>query len=521
MLGSFQAGISGLYLSQKGLQVTGQNLANVNTSGYARQRVEQNENRPRYIGNTGQAKLFVGKGVDITTIRQIRDEWMDASYRQSNSKYAFSSKQYSVIGEIETILAGSDEIGFSNTLAQLFKGMNNLSQNPDSLEARANFIESAALLVKDANYIMDQFTNSQKELNREVIATTERANDIIKDIFNLNKEIAKYELNGDNANDLRDQRNLLVDELSGIARIEVTPLGNDPSKIQIRMGGRELYTTATYETMELKQTVPGSSFLYPVWKDSQDPVFRTNKPIDNVTNDGGYLKSLLYTRGDSTADYTSEDKDVARFVLPSMQKKFDTLINGIVTMINDMVAPQSRQNGPYGLDESQYVEIFSRKKMDRYDASGNYIAEDPLDPQTLYSTKNLVINPEVYSDYNKICISSSGYPGDNTLMEEMIGKWREANMTYTDGRPAVDFSNYFTDLITEIGTIGNEAAAFAENQYTQMLQIDSKKQQIMGVSMDEEMTNLIRYQHSYNAAARLIKTQDSLIESLFAAVGIR
>jgi len=501
---------SGLYVSQKGLQVTGQNISNVNTTGYTRQQVTIQEKR---CINVGTSSMQIGTGADVDEIRQIRDQFLDTSYRTEFGRYNFYEQQYNAITEIENIFASDSEEGFGSTLSNYWSSLNELSKNPEGLETRATLVQNAVLLVSEANKISEQLYDYQTNLNTKIKETINNINGIAKEIYNLNGKISLNEMSGDHANDYRDQRNKLVDELSGL--IQISYKEKSDGKLEILAEGYPLVSSSSISKMEYAQVSSMSPLIKAVWQESKRDVINTDKVIDSISgNDSGQLKSLMYLRGEEEANWTTPEADMKNFTIPKIQKQFDTLVHNIVTMINDIIAPQSGVGGPTGLDGSQNIEIFSRKNVERYDASGNYIPEDPLDPKTLYTSRNIKINPKIVTDYNKICLSSNGDYGDNSVVEQIISKWDEEVITLNDGELELNYNDYYSQFITQIGTKGNEAIQYAENQEVLVNQIENKRNEIAGVSIDEEMTNIMKYQHAYNASAKVVTMIDGMLDTI-------
>ncbi|HAN10043.1 MAG TPA: flagellar hook-associated protein FlgK [Clostridiales bacterium] len=501
---------SGLYVSQKGLQVTGQNISNVSTAGYTRQQVTIQEKKCINIGTT---TMQVGTGADVDEIRQIRDQFLDASYRTEFGRYSFYEQQYNAITEIENIFSSDSDEGFGSTLSNYWSSLNELSKNPEGLETRASFVQNAVLLVSEANKISEQLYEYQTNLNTKIKETIKSINGITKEIYNLNEKISLNEMSGDHANDYRDQRNLLVDQLSGL--IQISYKEKPDGKIEILAEGYPLITSSSTSIMEYAQVSPMSPLIKAVWQESKRDVINTDKVIDSLNgNDSGQLKSLMYLRGEGEANWTTNEADIENFTIPKIQKQFDTLVHDIVTMVNDIIAPQSGVGGPTGLDGSQNIEIFSRKNVDRYDSSGVYIPEDALNPKTLYTSRNIEINSKIVTDYNKICLSANGDVGDNSIVEEIISRWDEDRITLNNGELKLNYSDYYSQFITEIGTKGNESIQYAENQEVLVNQIENKRNEIAGVSIDEEMTNIMKYQHAYNASARVVTMIDGMLDTI-------
>ncbi|WP_341878317.1 flagellar hook-associated protein FlgK [Defluviitalea saccharophila] len=535
-MASLSRAISGLNASQMGLNVTGHNLTNVNTPGYVRQQVLQNDSFYMTIGRNGNDLLSIGFGVDITEIRQIRDSFLDRNYRTEIGGYQFYNAKQSTILEVESILGEINGESLSEVMTDFWRQTNKLATAPDGLDERKAFIQSASVFIDKVNHIANQLNSYQFDLNNQVIDTVQTINSLSVQIRDLNEEIARYEINGDHANDLRDKRNNILDELAGLIDIQYSE--DATGRVQVKAEGHLLVHGKFVNKMKLVQTQPMSPFVKPVWEDTGEDVIKMNREITSGSrNDIGKLKGLLLSRGNAPANYatdwseitlndnkTSEDEGNC-YLIPKIQKEFDTLIHSIVTTINDILAPtdQTDPNAPMGQDtaKTKFMELFSRKSVTRYDTTQNYIAEDPNDPNTLYSAGNLVINPALLNDggYNLLPLSRTGDVGDDSVVQEILSAW-DAEKTKIGNNHSLNFQDYYAEFVTRIGTEGNEVIQRVQDKQTVVNHVDNLRNSMSAVSMDEEMSNMMKYQHAYNASARVVNAVDSMIDTIVNRMGV-
>lgn len=522
MIANFSAAVTGLEMAQRALQVTGQNITNVNTEGYVRRRAEFVDSHSAKIGMSGTSAMQVGAGVDIRCIRQIRNTLLDQSYRDDNSKYNYYKKEYEVYKEVEELMINSTDL--CGALDDLYGAISTLSTDPSSVSAKAQLVVTAQNFVYEAQYISEQLSDMQSAINEQINDEVNKANNLIQEIFYLNENIAKLEISEDEASDLRDQRNVALDNLSAIIPITVTE--QDNGKVQIYTCGRDLYTVGTYETMYVKATGTADGFITPMWLKAGDEVVKMERPIseDACFQDGGTLKGLLMARGNVQPNYTTSDKDTELYTIPRIKKQLDKLVNSVVTTINEAFAPKSHVDGPYGADGSQYVELFSRKSMDRYslvDGVYRYNEEDPENYDSLYTVENLVVNPYLLkqSNYNSLCTSKSGEEGDNSLLHELLQGFNTKSIVSSKGN-LMTYSNFAVDFLSDLANKSGTSKSNMEHNQTLCDAVDQERQDVDGVSMDEELSSLIRFQHSYSASARVINTLDSMIQTVIMSMGV-
>jgi len=640
-MSSLGIAISGLHAAQTGLSVTGHNLANVDTVGFVRQQALQNDFFSNKIGSNGLMQL--GLGTDISEIRQIRDKFLDISYREEISKTMFYDVKYSAGAEIDRMLGETEgSYKFQSVLTDLWDAMNELSIDPKGVETRGEFISTAVTFIDKANDMFDGLYNLQTNLNEQVIQTVHRINQLLYSINELNGRIGEAEASGDNANDYRDLRNNDLDELAGLMKIDYKERAN--GVVDVMSEGNELVVNGLVNRLGLRYTGPKSDFVEPVFTHSKeilayDPTGQNAKALysynTNVSsangNDYGKLRGLIVARGLLPANYATPEMalaavtpppDAATFpaetqyateyaafmsglyqtylddlaaynknpqkatrptppefiysnvppladpalvaayggytagfptaaeqaeqyavhedlyrkqqfnlnscLIPKMQVQIDTLVHSIVTLINDTFAPSATNapndpNAPFGMDNSQHTEIFVRgtyKYAERYDAAGNLIPEDKSEYYSLYTIGNIKVNPILLntSGYDKIATSRYGDESDATIVLDLLEKWKSGFIGVGD-MEKLSVDGFYRQLVSLHSTETNEAKNFVEKQVELVQQVDGKRKQISGVSMDEEMKNMMIYQHAYNAAARIVNVIDSMIDKIVNGTG--
>lgn len=565
--------VSGLNTAQKGLQVTAHNISNVNTTGYIRQQLLQHESSYLNIGSAGRL-LQVGLGVSATEIRQIRDELADRRYRTENATLNFYQTQNASIQEIESILDEPYGETLSTMLSSLWSQAQKLNTNPDGVEERLSFIQSANVLIQKANHISNSFVTYQDNLNKEVIKSVDRINQIFEGIYEYNEKIALSEINGDNANDYRDKRNLLLDELSGYMEIDYYEEAD--SRIVLKAQGRIAIDKQFVTRIELAQTKEGSPFVKPIWSNTKEDVFKFDATISPAKeNDTGRLKALMLIRGEEyvqpdqlgtdingdleVVKYGTTWQDIAlndnysvdmsgnSYQVPKLHKKMNELINEIVSMTNTLFDGQG-----IGIHEGlDGVPVFVPIQTPAdYPYTGFAEPTDPTDPNykndynqyiseyktylqeinTYLVPGNIKINPKLLENggYNRLgtvdpTVLDQGNNSKVTAFLEAWGTERDwpqntSNSTVSDvTRPyakRVDIMGFYAEFVTDIGLEGSSYKSKTSEKQTTVMNIDNERQAMGGVSQDEEFTSMLKYQYAYNASARMITMLDGMLETI-------
>lgn len=343
-LSSLTKAVSGLTAAQKGLQVTGHNISNANTKGYIRQQLLQSDSAYLTIGKNGGYSMQVGLGVTPDEIRQIRDELADKRLRTENSVLCYYQKLNGAVADIESIFDEPYGDTISDFLNSFWSQTQKLSASADGVEERQSFISSAKVLMSKINEVSNSLSNYQDKLNSDITSSVKRVNQIFEDIRTYNEKISKAEALGDNANDYRDQRNLLLDELSNYG--DISYFEEADGQVQVKFEGHTVINKGFEIKIELSD-IKGSPYSKPTWSDSKDDVFDL-KSISSASqgNDSGSIKAMLIARGDNVVTGSTTWDDIAlndnfsvevtgnAYVIPKIQKMLGEFTNQLVELVN-------------------------------------------------------------------------------------------------------------------------------------------------------------------------------------------
>ncbi len=563
-------GVSGLNVSQAALNTTSHNLANVDTKGFVRQQVLLTDSSYIKIGESYSSSMLKGLGADFASIKQVRDIFLDKAYRQEIGRQAFYDAQYESVNEVESLFGELEGEAFQNVLGDFWTALQELAKEPDSIVARASLIETSVTFMERADNISKQLNDYQINLNTKIRDQIKRINEIGDEIKALNIKIRQFESNGvENANDLRDQRNNLLDELGKYANI--TYKEDTKGVVNVNLEGVPFVTEDLVHHMEAVRVSEETEMLKPVWTSYGGmDVYNLDKAYSSESNtDIGYLKGLLTARGSEKANYKdipirenyeSEslynqaildyNNTINNSVIMTVQAQFDQLIHGITTTINDILSPNKevtlsdgtkikildQDKAPVGMDENKTMgeALFNRKSMPRYSEEQEieilnedgtyetilariYNEEDKNDNYSLFTLGEIEVNPEILKNYAYIPLSNNSGSGDYDIdtAKQLLSAWQESFATLSPNTlTSNNFSDYYTAFISEIANRGEQLNTISSNQVSMVESINNQRMQVTGVSSDEELTNLIKYQHAYNASARYVNVVSQMLEDL-------
>lgn len=559
LMGSIYVGSSGLQTSNNALNTAAHNLSNIETAGYTRQQILQGNKFYNKIGIASVSDMQVGIGVDYTKCRQVRDEFLDASYRKENGRCSFYEICSESTGEIETLLGEMEGASFKESLAKLWTSVQELQKDPSSSITQGVFISTCAQFLERASAVSAGLNNYQQNLNSRVTGMVEDINTITDKIFDLNNKIQKYEIGVEEANDFRDQRNYLLDQLS--SKISIKTVENVNGGVEIYAEGSPLLIGDTVTHLEV---VPNDDGFYDVtWGPLYDyqPVFNFHQTVSSELNtDIGELKSLLFARGDHVANYSDlEKKDpngvvpdeeyaysyynngtkdtndipIASSIVMNAQGQFDRLIHNMVTAINNVIC----DNAEYS-DGTTSFEVFTRLGTERYaydavSGKNKYVVENadnsPSDVSTMYTISNIKINPDLLKqptlnkfikddksvDFEKATKLMEIFAGTGKVMD--LNKGVEIDAAWTINPNLNSKFGYIAFYDSVVGSMANVGSVYNSIVSSQNVTVDSledSRQQVLGVSSEEELQNIIKFQNAYNASSRYINVINEMLEHI-------
>ncbi|WP_239615866.1 flagellar hook-associated protein FlgK [Cohnella mopanensis] len=492
-----------LFTEQALINTTGHNIANANTPGYSRQRVNLVASRPIEAPGMMRSNIpgQLGTGVEFTSITRIREQFLDDQFRNANRSLGDAKIQADTLSKLETIFNEPSDSGIRTVMDNFWKSWTDLAKDPESITGRKIVRENALALVDAFNETSKHLTDLENDLTTNIDVKADEINSITDSIANLNFEIRRLEAYGDNPNDLRDQRDYLVDQLSNIVNVTVT---NTPEGYAINTGGINL--------------VEGNAAT-PVNGLALVTEFGTGGLM------GGEVAGLITSRDKYVADYKEQLDAMA-----------NTLVNGDIDitipagstylgtkLANDLPVTVQGINGLHKLgylfNSPPALPILAG---DFFTSSGG-----PITAESLRLSADIASDPMQIATsmrVENIDGSDETVKGNNTLANFMAGlKGTSIKFTLTstgNGIAEGTIDAFYASMLGQLGVQSQAATRLATNQQDIVTQVDSRRQSTSGVSLDEEMSDLIKYQHAYSAAARFMTTVDETLDKIINGMGI-
>lgn len=545
LFGNLYIGTSGLQTSQNALNTVAHNLSNVSTEGYTRQQVAQADRTYQTISVDSKAvsNKQTGLGTYYSQTRQVRDYFLDQTYREETGRLSFYQVSYSALNEVEDLLGELNGESFNESLNDLWEAVQELAKEPSSTVNQGLLVQRASQFLERAQAVYQDLSDFQDNLNEQVKGNVERVNEIADRIYELNNSIIKIEIGGyEHANDLRDERNSLLDELGSLIHIDYSE--DVDGAVLIKAEGHQLVTRSSVQEIGL-YTDADTGFYTPYWvMDAGTSTLADGTVVPDLSNskvfdptqtiasdrdtDIGMIKAQLLARGDHRANYTDLDADtynetVSQSIIMNVQAEFDQLVHSVATKVNEALASAADADNGYMVDEDgNPLQLFQKITTSGYDEDGNYIEEDatPGEESSLYTIENMVINPDLKKEATLLGFvkpdGKEDYATAQLLQEVFTTEAYTLNPNVTNTTDLIDF---YSNIVTQVAYSGSVYKSVYDNQNTTVESTESARQQVVGVSDDEELSNMIKFQNAYNASSRYINVINEMLEHIINTLG--
>ena len=443
------ASLSALFAAQAGMATTGHNIANANTPGFSRQDVTFAARRPDILPYGA-----LGRGVEIQGIRRMQDEFLLNNLRVQSSRLSSYASVDTALYEVEAILGSVDNDHLGNAMNEFFAAWNTLATPPFAESNKYNVVAQAESLVRDFHAINDSLDDLEANIEDNIQLEIGGLNSLLTSVAEMNEQIMAAESNGEPANDLRDQRDLLINQISEIA--EVSVLERDDGTKDIILAGRTLVARGSVTHFESNYVKTANGYKMTIV---------TQGHSNAVNLSPGRLEGLMNSR------------DVH---IQQTRDNLDAVARQLIREVNELHV-QGRTSGSSGLA------FFSGDSMHTIGVS------------EAIQANNLLVAAGRTTD-----------EGDNTIAEAIAHLANES----VDGPGEITIGDQYRSLLPTVASQRSSFEFLVENQQNVVESLKTKMASVSGVSLDEEGANMVRYQNSYNAAAKIISTVQEMYDTL-------
>lgn len=474
LLSALSAGKTSLRTSQKAVEIAGNNIANVNTPGYSRQVAVFQP-----VPSLELRGFFIGQGVNINNIAREHDVFLTRQIHDKSGTLGEESARLAPMAELERIFSVAEN-NLATEIDRFFDSWKELSTNPSGQTERQIVLQRGDLLARSFEDAVTSLTGAQRNINASVESKVTGVNPVLREIADLNLRISTLEISGQTANSDRDRRDMLLEDLSkqlGVTYYE------EKGQVSVQLPGGLPLVQGT-QAMSIETQMDSALNLQLVLRTGP------NTTTDLSTNMlGGEFKGLLSVRDE---------------FIPQRMEELDHLAYSLAYQVNDLHRAGTDLDGQAGLD-------FFIATPDPPGAAPNPPAV-PLAAHEKGFAKSLAV---ALSDTRQVAAAQGGVPGD-----PLIGDNRNAltlasladNLQAVDGNDS--FIGYFSKITSKVGTEASRGALAARGMEDAMVQIKNMRDATVGVSLEEEMIDLIQFQKGFEASAKFLAVVDELMESI-------
>ncbi|GAB3356599.1 flagellar hook-associated protein FlgK [Modestobacter lapidis] len=470
---ALNAASTALWAAQRGLDVTGQNVANVNTVGYSRQRAELQSIGGSTVPAIHAVSDGTGGGVSADTVIRIRDAFMEGRAQVEGANSARLTAESEALGQIEMAFREPGTTGIQSMLSEMWSGWSDVVNHPEDLAARSQLLQRSETLVAGLNTTRAALDQQWEQTRAGLDTLVADVNAAIGSIATLNQSITRATQAGLPANELADKRDVLVLQLAEQVGATSTP-GPDGS-VNVAVGG----TTVVSGNSVIKLAVSGTS----------DPDAATAGDPRIITAPGGTTVRVGGT-AEGQANALSD-------LIPTYRRQLDGVAATLATTLNGAQAGPDPANGELA-----------------YDLAGNpgkpLLTTSDGGPVTAKNLQVAITDP--------VGIAAALLGRDGAGNPSLDGG--NADRVYQLRLSTTGVDAQYRENIVGLGVVAGVATRNLEIQGVITNQVEGARDSVAGVSLDEEMTNMLSFQHAYSAAARMITAIDEALDTLINRTGL-
>ena len=558
--------VGGINTNRLSLDTVGHNISNASTTGYSRQSVNQAATNAQEVYSIYGTQL-VGTGVDSLSITRARNIYADKQYWKENGDNSYYTAQQTNYSKLEAIFNDSDDTGVENAMTKFYKAWSEVSTSASTSTTRQTVIDAGSTfadrLSTASKQVQQQITSNYDDIKLNVT----KVNTITDQIVALNKNIASLESTGANANDLRDQRDNLVDTLSGYVNTNVYQEAN--GMYTIVSNGASLVSGISKLNLKVSDATPNSQYGindYSIQIQETGTTFtagsgtlqaevdaiKTDKEyIDKLANMAGFMMTTLNDQhkagygmngstidktktdinfyGDNDTTYTWDDKNQAVVATT----KTGTVENLTGVQIINAMTVNSKLTGS---DGANYLAVTGNTvknvttNTEEVTAAGNdsYVLSPTVDTATNTRTATMIkYATDSAGKITKTTTTTTYEPnntgdGSNAVLLSALFNSTKANTVNTAGTRSIgdiSLNSYYNASVTNLGSLSEAMNSKVSAQGDIMTQVESWRSSTSGVNWNEELTNMIKFQQGFSACSRCLTTMDEMLDKLVNSTG--
>jgi len=511
LFGTLGTATSGITANQVALQTTAHNIANTNTDGYSRQRVHMTTKPPYVIAGTGT----IGTGVNVTGVERVVDDFVRSQIREANSKYTYNTQKSDTLGQLEDILHEPSEDGVIKSLNTLTDSWQKLAENPE-------LGTSKTLVVENANSFADsihQMATQINQLHKDSISNLQKSvldfNEKIDQLADINKKVFTLTSRGETPNDLLDQRDTLLKDISGLVNINTD--FDEYGRTTLSVDGQTIldFKNETHNTLSV---VVGTDANGNALVSDRGDSSKVNVALGRQAEVG----TVMLTKKDDAGNTAYSEIKTSEGDMGGYQESAREILEHM-DELNDFIAKIGKA--------TNMVMTGGQNKLDGFFTLGNDPSRYALD---------FKVNDAIAKDPSKIpagkALDGTGSAGDGSralavswamktkfktpVRDADLDAYDESTMKFNESQDGQTFAETFNNIVTKNGISKQKADNMAAAQKVVLNNLENKNESMSGVNINEEMSDVIKFQQGFQANTRVLSVIAEMLDTLVNKTGV-
>lgn len=475
LFGTLNTATSGLRAQQTALQTTSHNVSNANTDGYSRQRVTMEAAMPQSFAGIGQ----VGTGVQISGVTRITDEYVTEQLRNENASLDRHTQLSDVLGQLEAIYNEPSATGLSSQLSEFFVSWSNLASNPELITSKTMVVRQSETFLDTMNHMARQMDSLSNDTLRQIEKDVLDFNSSAKQLDSLNRQIYNATIKGEMPNDLLDQQDRLLDNLTGIAGVKVTR--HESGRAFIQLGEQDIVTEGE---VNLLATIPG-----------------TEGGVGVITEEGSEPQPVTLSNGSILG---LQD---ARTAVEDKLSELNTFAENLATAVNTIHSGGEAQDAPFFTIEPNGNAAAT--------ISVNQVLRE--DPSKIHTGKSL---EETIPGDGSRAKAIADLQNTSLTIDSANWNYDETTMSFANEAAGSPLFNQYNEMVTDMGIIKQQSDNMVANQTDLTALLEQRQESMSGVDINEEVVNMIQYQSAFQANSRMISVVAEMLDTLINRTGV-
>ena len=483
LFGTLNTSTSGMRAQQNALQTTSHNLANSNTPGYSRQRVDMVSNMPQSLAGIGQ----IGTGVVIGGVIRITDEYVLTQFQNEEASLVRYHQKSEVLGQLEAMFNEPSSTGISHQMSEFFTSWNDLAANPESITSKTMVVRQAETFLDTVNHSLNKMETLSEDTLKQIDKNVLDFNSAASQLKGINDQIFNATVKGETPNDLLDKQDMLIGQMKNIAGVSVTKDKYGRAFVSLEgQDGQNIDIVSENTVNELEMTVEDNE----EGKKHQLSVV-TEEGAQPVEIKTGAIKGL----------------QEALVIVDQKQEEVSTFIENFTSAVN--LIHKGGENG-------EGLEFFTADENGKISVN-----EELIKKPSLINAGKIIDGEAVAGDGTR---AKAIFDLQNTMLDfssnEWLDKYDDETMKFESNPKGTTIFNHFNEIVTDMGISKQQSDNMLANQLDLTILLEQRRDSISGVDINEEIVNMIQFQSAFQANSRVISTISEMLDTIINRMGV-